>query len=101
MNKLVGAALLGAAFVLSACGEAAENAAQAEATEAALDPGTGAADMSPTLEGSGDMSSAAGAGADTAAMDGGSAGDDGAPAAGGEGEGGPSDALGGEEGSAR
>ena len=51
-----------------------------------------AADMSPTLEGSGDMSSAAGAGAAPGAMDGGEAGDDGAaPVA--EGEGGPSDAL--------
>ena len=45
-----------------------------------------------TLEGQGDMSSAAGAGADTAAMDGGRAGDDG-PTPVEEGAGGPSDAL--------
>lgn len=89
MNRLTGLALLGA-FTLAGCGSTNEPAA--EETGAALDAGTGAADMSPTLEGSGDLSSAAGGGADTGAMDGGAAGDDGAPPVG-EGEGGASDAL--------
>ena len=89
MNKILGAVLAGT-FALAGCGGAADQP-QAEETTA-LDAGTSAADMSPTLEGSGDMSSAAGAGAATAAMDGGSAGADGAPPVE-EGEGGPSDAL--------
>lgn len=91
MNKLWHAVLAGS-FALAGCGGAEETAPQAEADEATLDPGTGEADMSPTLEGSGDMSSAAGAGADTAAMDGGSAGDDGEPPVQ-EGEGGTADTL--------
>src|SRR5688500_11890778 len=91
MTRLLGGALACAAVALSGCGGTDDASPPAE-DEATLDPGTSAADMSPTLEGSGDMSSAAGAGAATAAMDGGKAGDDGAPPVE-EGEGGPSDAL--------
>lgn len=90
MTRLLGGALAFAALALSGCGDA-DRPAQTE-DEATLDAGTGEADMSPTLEGSGDMSSAAGAGAATAAMDGGRAGDDGAPPVG-EGEGGTADTL--------
>ena len=83
--------LAGAALALTGCGSADDDAPPA-AEEAALDPGTGEADMSPTLEGRGDMSSAAGAGAATNAMDGGRAGEDGATPIE-EGEGGPADTL--------
>ena len=91
MTRFLGVVLACAALALSGCGGEDGNAPPAE-KEAALDPGTGEADMSPTLEGSGDMSSAAGAGAATAAMDGGSAGDDGAPPVQ-QGEGGTADIL--------
>jgi hypothetical protein len=93
MTKLIGLALLGASFALAGCGNGTDRATEAQPTDGALDAGTTAADMSPTLEGSGDLSSAAGAGADTGAMDGGKAGDDGTPAAADQGEGGPADAL--------
>jgi hypothetical protein len=96
MNKLIGLAFLATACALGGCGNGTDQATEAQATDSALDAGTTSADMSPTLEGSGDLSSAAGAGADTAAMDGGRAGDDGTPAPG-EGEGGASDALSGSE----
>ena len=92
MTKSIGAALLCAAFALTACGANEDEAEQAAAEDTALEAGVGGADMSATLEGQGDMSSAAGAGAATAAMDGGEAGEDGVPPAG-EGEGGPADAL--------
>ena len=91
MQKLIGLALLGIA--LTACDNGTGQVSEAQATDGALDAGTTAADMSPTLEGRGDLSSAAGAGADTAAMDGGKAGDDGVPAAADQGEGGPADAM--------
>lgn len=91
MKKLIGLALLG--ISLTACGNGTDRAAEAQATDGALDAGTTAADMSPTFEGSGDLTSAAGAGADTGAMDGGPAGADGTPAAADQGEGGPADAL--------
>ena len=90
MTRLLGCALACAALALSGCGGADREAPAEE--EATLDPGTGEADMSPTLEGKGDMSSAAGAGAATNAMDGGRAGDDGATPIE-EGEGGPADTL--------
>jgi hypothetical protein len=91
MTRLLGGLLAGAALALSGCGGADDEAPPA-AEEATLDPGTGEADMAPTLEGSGDMSSAAGAGAATNAMDGGRAGaDGGTPVE--EGEGGPADTL--------
>ena len=90
MTRVLGAALVSAALALSGCG-GADRAATAE-DETTLDAGTGEADMSPTLEGSGDMSSAAGAGAATAAMDGGRAGDDGTPPVE-QGEGGTADTL--------
>ena len=97
--RSTGIAVLCAALALSACGDNEEEAEPAaEAT--ALEAGVGSADMSPTLEGQGDMSSAAGAGAATAAMDGGEAGADGLPPVG-QGEGGPADALDGEEQPAR
>jgi hypothetical protein len=90
MTKLIGVLLAGT-FALAGCG-GADDAAEADADKTTLDPGTGQADMSPTLEGSGDMSSAAGAGAATNAMAGGRAGDDGTPPVE-EGEGGPADTL--------
>lgn len=90
MSKILGAVLAGT-FALAGCGGAADEPPAGEETTS-LDAGTSAADMLPTLEGSGDMSSAAGAGAATAAMDGGRAGADGAPPVE-EGEGGPADAL--------
>ena len=96
MNKLLAAALVGATFALQGCGSERDAAEPAAEDTASLDAGTGAADFSPTLEGSGDMSSAAGAGADTGAMDGGRAGEDGEPPVD-EGEGGPSDTLNGEQ----
>lgn len=85
MTKLNGIALTAAILTLAACGNPAET--RDDAQEAGI---TG--DTSPTLQGQGDLTSAAGAGADTAAMDGGKAGDDGTPAAD-QGEGGPADAL--------
>ena len=90
------AAALCTAFALGACGDSTPAAEEAPTEDVALDEGTGAADMSPTLEGAGDMSSAAGAGATTGAMDGGAAGDDGEVPVG-EGEGGVSDTLAGED----
>jgi hypothetical protein len=81
---------LAAALALPGC-NGTDESTEAPADE--LDAGTTAADMSATTAGKGDMSSAAGAGADTNAMDGGKAGDDGEPAAADQGEGGPSDAL--------
>ena len=91
MSRILGAALACVFSALAACSDAETEPPQGE-DEASLDAGTSAADMSPTLEGEGDMSSAAGAGADTGAMDGGRAGDDGEPPVG-EGEGGEADAL--------
>ena len=89
MTRLLGVAIACTALALSGCGGGDAPPAEDEAT---LDPGTGEADMSPTLEGRGDMSSAAGAGAATNAMDGGRAGaDGGTPVE--EGEGGPADTL--------
>ena len=92
MNKLLGAALACVVSALPGCGGGGDPPAPEADAQAALDPGTGEADMSPTLTGSGDMSSTAGAGAATAAMDGGEAGDDGAPPVE-QGEGGPADVL--------
>jgi len=91
MSRVLGAALACVFSAVSGCSDAGSGSAEAD-DDAALEAGTTAADMSPTLEGEGDMSSAAGAGAGTAAMDGGSAGDDGEPPVG-EGEGGASDAI--------
>jgi outer membrane protein TolC len=91
MNKPM-AVLLAGCIALAGCGNADDRTAEAETAQAKLEAGTGEADMSPTLEGSGDLSSAAGAGAATNAMDGGTAGDDGTPPVA-QGEGGTADTL--------
>jgi hypothetical protein len=91
MNKLIDLTMLSAAFALAAC--SAEQRAEDRGTDATRESGTTASDTAPTFQGKGDLTSAAGAGADTAAMDGGKAGDDGTQPAPDQGEGGPADAL--------
>ena len=64
MMKLFTAALLGASLTLAACG-GSDEATEADAGVAETD----AMSADPTLSGSGDTTSAAGAGAETGAMD--------------------------------